>query len=243
MQKTVIIIDDDQDWSASLATEVDKHPGFQVAARATCGRDGRLLIEHHRPDVVICDIIMPGDDGLRLIRQIGENKSHRPYLYVITAINTPSMQEMLRDLGVEFFDFKPVDAESIQKTLDVISQDKTRERKIAAAPQAAALDLADIIDEALLKIGMPSHLTGYLCVKTALYYVMENPNARKGVYDAICSALDVTKESVDKNMRTAIEACMQSDMYRKMYGTSKTSNLNFVYDLSLYVERRLREVR
>ena len=97
-----------------------------------------------------------------------------------------------------------------------------------------------LIDDTLLKIGIPYHLSGFLCLKTALLFTLDNPNQRRGVYKAVCNVLGITRHSADKNMRTAIESCVGSDLYLTLFGKFKESNVNFVYGLTYYIEKQLR---
>lgn len=239
--KSVIVIDDDSVWSAYLSNEVNSHPGFEVIAKAASGREGKLLIEHHRPDVVIMDIIMPDDDGLKVIKHIRENyNDYQPYLYIITAVNTSSMRRMLKDLEIDFVGFKLITNDKIHETLDIILSSGLKAKKINSPPKTNNKDISDIIDDTILKIGLPTHLSGFLCIKTALYFILDNPNDRRSVYKTISSVLNMSRDRVDKNIRTAIDACMDSELYRTLFGKYKVNNLKFLYDLSFYIEKQQR---
>lgn len=50
----------------------EKH-GFHVVGEAGTGKDALTDIRKLKPDVVICDIVMPGMDGIELLRQVRED--------------------------------------------------------------------------------------------------------------------------------------------------------------------------
>ena len=65
----VLVVDDDSD-SRDLFTAILTHAGAEVTAASTV-RDALASARRARPDVVVCDIAMPDDDGFALIREMG----------------------------------------------------------------------------------------------------------------------------------------------------------------------------
>lgn len=97
-QQTIIFIDDDK-WLLDLYTEKLKLEGYTVYS-ATNGRDGFALIEKHRPDLVVADVVMPNGDGYDLLKKVRA----RPDLADIKIINLTNLaneqdEEQLLALG------------------------------------------------------------------------------------------------------------------------------------------------
>ena len=238
--KSVVIIDDDAEFRAKLTTLINSHPDFEVIAKALGSSDGKLYIEFYQPDVIVLDIIMPEEDGVKLIKDIYETyNDYQPYIYVMTAVNTSSMRLILEALDIDYVEFKPIVDKNVINTLNRILSDtaKTNTKKNYTLYKK---DMADVIDNTLVKLGVPPHLSGFLCIKTALYFILDNPNSHRKVYQAISTTLNTTRNSVDNNLRTAIEACMDSDLYQTLFGKHKTSNLIFLHKLALYVKQQIR---
>lgn len=64
----LLVVDDEEDTRALLKTVLEKC-GAQVAT-ASSAREAVAALRHSRPDVLISDIGMPGEDGFALIRQV-----------------------------------------------------------------------------------------------------------------------------------------------------------------------------
>ncbi|MCL2873652.1 MAG: response regulator [Defluviitaleaceae bacterium] len=238
--KSVIIIDDDEIYSVKLADYVEKSDEFKVVAIAISGRDGKLLIEHYKPDVIIMDIILLDDDGLNVIKHIYNSyDNYKPYLFVITSISTSSMEKMLLELGVDFVEFKPLEYKNLNNILNKISSDieKTEKRYIT---NTSKKDITDFIVETLAEMRMSQELLGYVCVKTALYFILDNLDARPHIYKKVSEILSISEKSADKNIRTASNTCVGSELYCDLFGKHPVNNLRFLYGTAIYIEMRMR---
>src|ERR1700692_2869853 len=60
----VLIVDDHKLFRAGIRSLLQTLTDVEVVAEAGDGREGLRLIEAHRPDVVLMDIMMPGLNGL-----------------------------------------------------------------------------------------------------------------------------------------------------------------------------------
>jgi len=68
MSKQLLIVDDDQEIR-ELLNEYLTRAGFEVLTAAE-GNEMRQQLDRHSPDLIILDIMMPGDDGFTLCQQI-----------------------------------------------------------------------------------------------------------------------------------------------------------------------------
>jgi len=72
-QDHVLVVDDDSELRALLAEYLGAN-GYRVSV-ATDGREMHRLLESDRPDLVVLDLMLPGDDGLALCRDLRANSS------------------------------------------------------------------------------------------------------------------------------------------------------------------------
>jgi DNA-binding response OmpR family regulator len=107
MDQTVLIIDDDADL-LQLASLLFKKAGAQVIT-ANDGLDGISKFFTHHPDLVILDVVMPGNSGFDICQRIRQ-VSEAPLIF-LTALDKE--QEMLQGLAAGADDFltKPFNPE------------------------------------------------------------------------------------------------------------------------------------
>ncbi|MBP2309745.1 response regulator [Azospirillum melinis] len=91
----VLIVDDDRDIR-ELVSGYLKRNGLRVTLAAD-GRQMRSFLERDRVDLIVLDIMMPGDDGLVLCRELRAGRHAATPVLMLTARN----DEMDRILGLE----------------------------------------------------------------------------------------------------------------------------------------------
>lgn len=73
--KTILLIDDDEDFIAMMQMQL-KNWGYNVVAYAEAGSIFKK-IEQHKPDLIILDIMLKEFDGREVSRQIKTSKIYR----------------------------------------------------------------------------------------------------------------------------------------------------------------------
>ncbi len=69
-----ILLVEDSRTQAFVTSRVLEENGYEVLI-AENGEDGVTMAKHHAPDLVIMDVVMPGENGFQATRQIANNKS------------------------------------------------------------------------------------------------------------------------------------------------------------------------
>lgn len=65
---SILIVDDDPDIRSLLASYLDRN-GYRCLAAAD-GREMRLALDRHHVDLIVLDLMLPGEDGLELCREL-----------------------------------------------------------------------------------------------------------------------------------------------------------------------------
>jgi twitching motility two-component system response regulator PilH len=81
MSKKVLVVDDDPDVRLFNTTVVEES-GY-VPLEADNGEDGLRLIRDEKPDLVILDVLMPKQSGIRLYRELKTDSSLKTVQVVI----------------------------------------------------------------------------------------------------------------------------------------------------------------
>jgi DNA-binding NarL/FixJ family response regulator len=66
----VLLADDHGLVRAGIRALLEKIPGIEVVAETAEGMETLHMIQEHRPDVVLADIVMPGHNGLEVTRRV-----------------------------------------------------------------------------------------------------------------------------------------------------------------------------
>jgi DNA-binding response OmpR family regulator len=102
----VLIIDDDVAMKDLVRLMLDRE-SFDVITAST-GEDGIEAVRKHRPDVIVLDLLMPGEDGWQICRKI--RKSSQVPIMILSALNIPGLSSRVFDVGADEFLIKPVSA-------------------------------------------------------------------------------------------------------------------------------------
>ena len=101
-------------------------------------------------------------------------------------------------------------------------------------------DLYKKVSETLRKFGIPAHIRGYNCLRTAIVMIVEDPEMMNGVtkvlYPKIAEKYNTTSSRVERAIRHAIELAWDSgndDIFKKFFGgKEKPTNSEFIAGLS-----------
>lgn len=102
----VLIVEDDRSIARLVELEL-AHRGFEVR-RAHDGPSGLDAAAGFRPDVVVLDIMLPGMDGVGVLKRLRAGGSRVPVI-MLTARDAPSDKIHSLDLGADDYLTKPFD--------------------------------------------------------------------------------------------------------------------------------------
>ena len=102
----ILIIEDDEQLLEALKLQLE-HNGFQTEC-ITDGADAVYYALHNIYDVIILDRMLPGMDGLTILKLLRENQIHTPVL-LATAVDSISDRIEGLDCGADDYIVKPYD--------------------------------------------------------------------------------------------------------------------------------------
>lgn len=121
MAKKILVIDDEELITKTFCNLLEKQ-GLDVLI-AKRNEDAIVLIEENDFDLIICDIRMPGQNGVQTIREIEEllesQKRKKPPVIFITGYFDKGLEDEAKKLGCIAFLYKPFD---IEELLDAVSK-------------------------------------------------------------------------------------------------------------------------
>ena len=109
---TVLIADDNQEFSMTLATYLKNQDDMEVVGRAKDGNEALDLIPELLPDIVLLDVIMPHLDGIGVLEKLNMIKMNkRPICIMLSAVGQDKITSKAIELGAEYYVVKPFDIE------------------------------------------------------------------------------------------------------------------------------------
>lgn len=108
-EHTLLIAEDDDDIRSYLKQELS--PKYHIL-ECSNGSDALKMILTAIPDLIICDIMMPGEDGITICKRVRSNfnTAHLPIILLTAKVNTESVQEGIT-AGADEYMTKPFSIE------------------------------------------------------------------------------------------------------------------------------------
>jgi phosphoribosyl 1,2-cyclic phosphodiesterase/FixJ family two-component response regulator len=116
--KTVLLIDDDEALR-SILTELLRSEGWNVL-QAEDGESGLKLALDHKPDVVVCDLLMPRCNGFQFCRALNARRSLLPNVKIVVSSGSGYAIDRINALesGADEYVPKPVAADELLGLLE-----------------------------------------------------------------------------------------------------------------------------
>lgn len=119
-RRRVLVVDDEPDFLDIMRTRLEADD-YEVTT-ADNGEEALRCIKNNKPDVVLLDVLMPGIDGLEVLKRIRKIDDSLP-VYMVTAFSTDKRFKEANKLGASGFIVKTDDlakeVENITSALDM----------------------------------------------------------------------------------------------------------------------------
>ena len=127
------MIDDDERCRIPAA-ELLRHAHWQVVEAAD-GESGIAAALAHRPDAILCDLMMPRGNGWQVCTTLRQHPATRDAkIIVITGRDYPTDRRSAEEAGADDYLVKPLEIENLHRVLTRHFPDVARNGKIAARP-------------------------------------------------------------------------------------------------------------
>ncbi len=118
-----LVVDDDAEIRTTLTAYLEGF-GWRVDAAAD-GKAMRQLLGLARPDVIVLDLMLPGEDGLALLRWLGR-QSDAPPVLMLTARGDTMSRVVGLELGADDYLAKPFEPRELVARLQALVRRATK---------------------------------------------------------------------------------------------------------------------
>lgn len=107
--KSLIVIDDDISLNNAIRSYLEKNMKDLSIYQSFDGFDAGAQLVEKKPGFILLDISLPGVNGQEICKRIKTDPSFgKPYVMIITALEDPSLEATMLEMGADKFFRKPV---------------------------------------------------------------------------------------------------------------------------------------
>lgn len=136
----ILIAEDDLNIRLGLKDLLETE-GYRCLEAAD-GNQAWMLFEQHRPDLVLLDIMMPGQDGYRLCRRIRQQDEQLPVIF-ISAKSEEIDQVLGLELGADDYIKKPFGSREVVARIRAVTR-RCLARGLSSTPVDDSFQMADL---------------------------------------------------------------------------------------------------
>ncbi len=113
----ILVVEDSPELNFALC-EILQSYGYGVRS-AQNGFEALELLRHETPNVILCDIMMPGMDGYTLLKHTRADMALRtlPFIF-LTARTSTADQRRAKEIGIEDYLTKPIDSRDLVAAIE-----------------------------------------------------------------------------------------------------------------------------
>lgn len=114
MGKKILIIDDEEDFCFFIKANLQLISNYEIFI-AHKGKKGLRLASKEKPDLILCDIMMPGIDGFEVLKKLKKNEEtqHIPVI-MLTAKSEDESKIKAAGLYCDDYIVKPVEIKTLK---------------------------------------------------------------------------------------------------------------------------------
>ncbi len=237
-QIRVFIADASRDSAELLRSLFEREEDLTVVGTAGRGDDALRRFPESGADLLLCDLLLPGLDGLSLLRRL-RAEGALPHAIVLSGFFNDSIARAV-STAADYYLPKPCSAEELLRLI--------RECVIGTKQNVLLGERAAVRRALQLACVMP-HLDGFRYLTSALERTWADPSLLRGVtkslYRDVAREFGTTPACVERSMRSAIERAwerMDADTRSRLFGPQAAgwnrapSNVPFLTAMTAFLE-------
>lgn len=204
---SILLVSRNESESAITRAALANIATYRIVADCTSSTQAYTLIQLHRPDLVICDMVMGAPDGLWLLKRL-QRMPNRPMFLLTSYISSDTALRYAQSYGADYFLLKPCSAQQLRDTIRMLVSERILSMQIL--PSRAVCAKVQIL---LTKNGYISNSNGYRYLATAVELIYEHPrllsSLTKSLYSEIARIHATSTASVERDIRHTIRTTCQ----------------------------------
>lgn len=209
---SILIADSSESFGREVALQLEKQYCVRVRQE---GEPVMQLLRSCKPDLLVLDLMLPGVDGISLLREITAMPEH-PVILVTTFFSNGFVQASLAGMGVGYMMIKPCHVPSVA--------DRIRELISHRMQHSDPSQL-------LLAMGIPARLRGSKYLREAIALMLADPaqSVTKELYPAVGAMYGVSGNRVERCIRNAVHSTWEKSdgrLWQQYFPADENNRVN-----------------
>ena len=205
-QTTVIIADNSEDFSGSLAALLNRTEVYRVLGTPTDGETAIRMIAERTPDILVLDMMLAKKDGIAVLKAIAQMEK-KPAVLATSGFVTDYVANAAANWGVRYLTLKPCDLEGLVDHMDELRGGENLRQ--FPARQSGNQSIEALVTGIIHEIGVPAHIKGYQYLREAIIIAVNDRDVinaiTKVLYPQVAKTFQTTPSRVERAIRHAIE--------------------------------------
>lgn len=229
--RKIVILESNEGFLGELKAVFAEDSDFSVCGAGTDGSVGVGIINQQKPDVVLLDTVLSGEDGFGVMKYIKE-KLPSCAVFVVSGFTDDNIVSKAIAGGARYYFVKPVSAATVHERVKDVLSEKTSQYLVSnsARDKRRVTSLDEKISNIFISIGIPPHIMGYQYLREGIKMTVDDPsiinNVTKRLYPEIAEKYKTTASKVERAIRHAIEVA---------WNRGRIEAINSVFGVKVYI--------
>ncbi len=237
----LLLVDNNNELLSQMSAFFNNKEDVEVVGKVNSGLDAAEKIKELNPDVVLMDIVIPGLDGIGLLKRINTIPHlRRPVVIILTGAKKENVTNLCMDLGADYFMIKPCEFETIYERMHLLCTPKVSKSTSGRVSQSNGANVSDrpsdraieiSVTNTIHSVGVPANIKGYQYLRDAIIMSIKDTElinaVTKQLYPKVATRHNTSPSRVERAIRHAIEvACIrgnEEELYN-LFGYTVSNN-------------------
>ncbi len=206
----ILIADDNADFRSLLMDALEFEDTFDVVGCAKDGFDALLMLEKFTPDVLLINYILPGIDGLDVLKEISSrNMKNKPAIFLYSSFASDQITSRATELGADYFMLKPFATSTLIDKIRRFDFRSKPQKELSLRIVKSSQSVEAMVTHIIHEIGVPAHIKGYQYLREAIVMAVNDMDVinavTKVLYPSVAKTFSTTASRVERAIRHAIE--------------------------------------
>lgn len=227
----IVILESNEELLEDMRTAFERDSAFAVCGVSGSGSVGINLINQYKPDVVVLDTVLSGEDGFGVMKYVKENLPACG-IFVVSGFSDDKLVGKAIFCGAKYYFVKPVSAVTVCERVKDVMSEQSAEYLSARQPRdrRRVNSLDEKISNIFISIGIPPHIMGYQYLREGIKMTIEDPsiinNVTKRLYPNIGEKFGTSASKVERAIRHAIEVA---------WNRGRIEAINSIFGVRVYI--------